>query len=48
MSEFTDHKKARVEQLVRLFEGILKADNLGELVRENHRNDDTFGCDFAG
>ncbi len=37
MSEFTDHKKARVEQLVRLFEGILKADNLGELVRENQK-----------
>ena len=35
MSEFTQHKSARVENLVQLFEGILKGENLGQLVAEN-------------
>lgn len=35
MSEFTNHKKQRVEQLILLFNGILKGENLGELVRKN-------------
>jgi len=35
MSEFTEHKKGRVEQLEVLFNGILKGEKLGELVREN-------------
>lgn len=35
MSEFTEHKKMRVEKLETLFYGILKGEKLGELVREN-------------
>lgn len=35
MSEFTEHKKGRVEQLKVLFNGILKGEKLRELVREN-------------
>jgi DUF438 domain-containing protein len=35
MSEFTEHKKVRVEKLETLFYGILKGEKLGELVREN-------------
>ena len=35
MSEFTNHKEIRVTNLVKLFEGILKAENLGQLVAEN-------------
>ncbi len=35
MSEFTEHKKRRVEQLELLFNGILKGEKLGQLVREN-------------
>lgn len=37
MSEFTQHKKKRVEQLEVLFYGILKGDKLGQLVRENQK-----------
>jgi DUF438 domain-containing protein len=37
MSEFTNHKETRVNQLVNLFEGILKGENLGQLVSENRR-----------
>ena len=37
MSEFTNHKELRVAQLVQLFEGILKAENLGQLVTENQK-----------
>jgi len=35
MSEFTNHKETRVKQLVELFNGILKGENLGQLVVEN-------------
>jgi hypothetical protein len=35
MSEFTNHKETRVNQLVKLFGGILKGENLGQLVVEN-------------
>lgn len=35
MSEFTQHKENRIKQLVELFKGILKGENLGELVHEN-------------
>lgn len=35
MSEFTEHKKVRVEKLETLFYGIVKGEKLGELVREN-------------
>jgi hypothetical protein len=35
MSEFTQHKTDRVKKLVQLFEGILKGENLGQLVTEN-------------
>ncbi|MCF6333508.1 MAG: PAS domain-containing protein [Draconibacterium sp.] len=35
MSEFTNHKETRIIQLVKLFEGILKGENLGRLVTEN-------------
>ena len=37
MSEFTNHKETRVTQLVKLFEGILKGENPGELVVENQK-----------
>lgn len=37
MSEFTNHKEKRVAQLVKLFEGILKAENPGLLVAENQK-----------
>ncbi|HCE59166.1 MAG TPA: hypothetical protein DER09_15365 [Prolixibacteraceae bacterium] len=37
MSEFTQHKSIRVEKLVRLFNGILKGENLAELVVENQQ-----------
>jgi hypothetical protein len=37
MSEFTQHKTDRVKKLVQLFEGILKAENLGQLVAENQK-----------
>ncbi len=37
MSEFTHHKNDRVEKLVILFEGILKGENLGQLVAENQK-----------
>jgi len=35
MSEFTQHKTKRVEQLIILFIGILKGENLGQLVCDN-------------
>ena len=35
MSEFTNHKEKRVAQLVKLFEGILKSENPGQLVAQN-------------
>lgn len=35
MSEFTEHKKERVEQLEVLLNGILKGEKLGQLVRKN-------------
>ncbi len=35
MSEITEHKKQRVEHLETLFNGILKGEKLGQLVREN-------------
>jgi hypothetical protein len=35
MSEFTNHKETRVNQLVKLFGGILKGENLGQLIVEN-------------
>jgi len=35
MSEFTNHKETRISQLVKLFEGILKGENLRQLVTEN-------------
>jgi hypothetical protein len=37
MSEFTQHKNARIEKLVLLFNGILKGENLGALVAENQK-----------
>jgi len=37
MSEFTQHKNTRVEKLVTLFNGILKGENLGQLVIENQK-----------
>lgn len=37
MSEFTNHKETRVKQLVELFNGILKGENLGQLVAENQQ-----------
>ncbi len=37
MSEFTNHKEKRVAQLIQLFEGILKAENPGQLVAENQK-----------
>ena len=37
MSEFTNHKEVRVAQLVKLFEGILKGENLGQLVADNQK-----------
>ncbi len=37
MSEFTNHKEIRVAQLVQLFEGILKGENLRQLVAHNQR-----------
>ena len=35
MSEFTKHKTRRVQQLIVLFDGILKGEKLGQLVRDN-------------
>lgn len=35
MSEFTEHQKKRVAKLEVLFHGILKGENLGQLVKEN-------------
>ena len=35
MSEFTQHKTQRVEQLIVLFKGILMGEKLGQLVRDN-------------
>ena len=35
MSEFTEHKEQRVGQLEKLFDGILKGEKLGQLVRDN-------------
>lgn len=35
MSEFTNHKNNRIEQLIILFNGILKGEKLRELVRDN-------------
>lgn len=35
MSEFTNHKEIRVNNLVKLFNGILKGENPGHLVAEN-------------
>jgi uncharacterized protein len=37
MSEFSNHKETRINQLVKLFEGILKGENLGHLVAENQK-----------
>ncbi len=37
MSEFSQHKEARVVQLVKLFKGILKGENLRQLVAENQK-----------
>ena len=37
MSEFTNHKGTRIKQLVELFNGILKGENLGQLVTENQK-----------
>ena len=37
MSEFTQHKNTRIEQLIALFNGILKGENLGEVVKENQK-----------
>ena len=37
MSEFTNHKETRIKQLVELFNGILKGENLGQLVTENQK-----------
>lgn len=37
MSEFTNHKETRVLQLVKLFDGILTGENLGQLVAENQK-----------
>ncbi len=41
MSEFTNHKKGRGEQLEVLFNGILKGENLGQLVRDNQNTIDS-------
>ena len=35
MSEFTQHKNARIEKLIQLFNGILKGENLSQLVNNN-------------
>lgn len=35
MSEFTEHQRERVAGLEKLFDGILKGNNLGDLVRQN-------------
>jgi len=35
MSEFTNHKEERLTGLIKLFKGILKGENLPELVAEN-------------
>ena len=35
MSEFSEHKKARIEKLRLLFNEIIKGENLGQLVNEN-------------
>lgn len=35
MSEFSKHKETRIKQLVHLFNGILKGENLGQLIAEN-------------
>lgn len=37
MSEFTNHKETRVNQLVELFKGILKGESLGQLVADNQK-----------
>jgi DUF438 domain-containing protein len=37
MSEFTYHKETRKKQLIELFNGILKGENLGQLVAENQK-----------
>ncbi len=37
MSEFTNHKSKRISKLVVLFQGILKGDNLNELVQQNKK-----------
>jgi DUF438 domain-containing protein len=37
MSEFTNHKEIRINQLVKLFGGILKGKNLGQLVADNQK-----------
>lgn len=37
MSEFTNHKNERIGKLEILFNGILKSENLGQLVRENEK-----------
>jgi hypothetical protein len=37
MSEFSNHKETRILQLVKLFEGIFKGENLGDLVAENQK-----------
>ncbi len=37
MSEFSNHKKLRVRQLIELFHGILKGENLSQLVSENRK-----------
>jgi len=37
MSEFSNRKETRILQLVKLFEGIFKGENLGDLVAENQK-----------
>lgn len=37
MSEFSKHKETRIKQLVHLFNGILKGENLGQLIAENQK-----------
>ncbi|KAF0236387.1 MAG: hypothetical protein FD181_2824 [Prolixibacteraceae bacterium] len=37
MSEFINHKEIRVTNLVKLFVGILKGENPGQLVADNHK-----------
>jgi PAS domain S-box-containing protein len=37
MSEFTNRRETRVEQLVELFQGILKGENPGETVKQNQK-----------